>query len=80
MISAEGHPVPSLRGKWFLRAAPWTAFFTLIAWAMVATWGLSFWPSVALFAVYVIGIAIPLGAALGSFIRRRPPARCQLNS
>jgi hypothetical protein len=46
---------------------------------MVASWGLSFWPSMALFAAYVVGIAIPLGVALGAFIRRRPPAKHQLD-
>jgi hypothetical protein len=43
----------------------WVAFFDVLAWLVVANWGLSFWPSVALFTVYTAGIAIPLGLALG---------------
>jgi hypothetical protein len=46
----------------------WVAFFDVLAWLVVANWGLSFWPSVALFTVYTAGIAIPLALTLGLLI------------
>lgn len=55
----------------------WVAFFAVLAWLVVASWGLSFWPSVALFTVYAAGIAIPLGLTLGLLIPRSYPARSE---
>ena len=51
-----------------IRSVLWVAFFAVLAWLVVASWGLSFWPSVALFTVYTVGIAIPLGLTLGLLI------------
>jgi cytochrome c biogenesis protein CcdA len=49
----------------------------VLAWLVVASWGLSFWPSVALFTVYTAGIAIPLGLTLALLIPRRLAARSE---
>jgi hypothetical protein len=51
-----------------MRSVLWVAFFSVLAWLLVASWGLSFWPSVALFIVYTVGVAIPLGLTLGLLI------------
>ena len=51
-----------------IRSVFWAAFFAVLAWLVVASWGLSFWPSVALFTVYTVGVAIPLALTLGLLI------------
>jgi hypothetical protein len=56
------------RRNGIIRSVLWVAFFAMLAWLVVANWGLSFWPSVALFTVYTVGIAIPLGLTLGLLI------------
>jgi hypothetical protein len=56
------------RANGIIRSVLWVAFFAVLAWLVVASWGLSFWPSVALFTVYTVGIAIPLGLTLGLLI------------
>jgi magnesium-transporting ATPase (P-type) len=56
------------RRNGIIRSVLWVAFFAVLAWLVVASWGLSFWPSVALFTVYTVGIAIPLGLTLGLLI------------
>jgi hypothetical protein len=66
--SQKGSPaLPSDRNG-IIRSVLWVAFFAVLAWLMVANGGLSFWPSVALFTVYTVGIAIPLGLTLGLLI------------
>jgi hypothetical protein len=60
-----------------IRSVLWVAFFAVLAWLVVASWGLSFWPSVALFTVYAAGIAIPLGLTLGLLIPRGFAARSE---
>ena len=63
--------------KWILRSVLWVAFFAVFALLVVASWGLTFWPSVALFTVYTVGIAIPLGLTLGLLVPRRFAARSE---
>jgi hypothetical protein len=61
---------PALRSKrnGIIRSVLWVAFFAVLAGLVVTSWGLSFWPSVALFTVYTVGIALPLSLALGLLI------------
>lgn len=56
------------RGNGIIRSVLWVAIFAVLAWLVVASWGLTFWPSVALFTVYKMRIVIPLGLTLGLFI------------
>lgn len=68
MSSQKGSPALQPKRNGIIRSVLWVAFFAVLAWLVVASWGLSFWPSVALFAVYTVGIAIPLGLTLGLLI------------
>ena len=56
------------RRNGIIRSVLWVAFFAVLAWLVAASWGLSFWPSVALFTVYTVGIALPLSLTLGLLI------------
>lgn len=69
MINHEDSSDPTRKGNWRLRSVVWILLFASIARTIAASWGLTFWPSVALFAVYLVGIAIPVGVTLGVFIR-----------
>lgn len=44
---------------WLIMSVLWVALFAVFARVVVAGWGLSFWPSVALFTVYSVGMAVP---------------------
>lgn len=68
MSSQKESPALPSKGRGFIRSVLWVAFFAVLAWLVAASWGLSFWPSVALFTVYAVGIAIPLGLTLGLLI------------
>lgn len=75
MINRMDSSARSRRRNALIRSVLWVAFFASMLWPMVAVWGLTFWPSMAVFTVYIVGVALPLGVTLGIFIGRRPAAR-----
>ena len=78
-VHKESADLPSKR-RWIIMSVLWVALFAVFAWVVVARWGLSFWPSVALFTVYTVGMAVPLGVALGYFVPRGIAARRERGS
>ncbi|WCI08059.1 hypothetical protein PJ267_16280 [Arthrobacter sp. OVS8] len=70
MSSKNDSRAPRSKRTGIIRSVSWAAFFAVLAWLVVASWGLTFWPSVALFTVYTVGIAIPLGFTVGLLIPR----------
>src|SRR6478736_1450661 len=70
-MSSQNGSITGRKTKEIVSSALWTALLTVTAWVVVASWGHTFWPTVAFFAVCTVGVAIPLGLALGVLIPRK---------